>query len=67
MKVSPTRICGDMGHPVDLGSTSLIITTVQIPEEDLAVGAGRDEQAVRGAPGAHVDVGQLLVAGEPLP
>ena len=56
-----------MGHPVDLGSTSLIITTVQIPEEDLAVCAGRDEQAVRGAPGADVDVGRLLVAGEPFP
>ena len=48
------------------GLTSLIITAVQIPEEDLAVCAGRDEQAVRGAPGADVDVGRLLVAGEPL-
>ena len=45
-------------------ATHLVITVAQIPQEDLPVGAGRHEESVRGAPGADVDVGRLLVAGE---
>ena len=36
----------------------------QVPKEHLAVCAGGDEEGLLRAPGADVDVGGLLVAGE---
>ena len=54
---------------METASYSSSLSVVQPPEEDLAVGAGRDEDAavVRGAEGADVDVGGLVVAGERRP
>ena len=54
---------------METASSSSSLSVVQPPEEDLAVGAGRDEDAavVRGAEGADVDVGGLVVAREQRP